>query len=83
MRTLQDLQSVPRKIPRLMEYIDYSPLRLTVPAANIRNGSYQNFQQMQNYRRTWFIGSLSMVGSSQIFNNTKGMIPDIVAASLL
>ncbi|EER28082.1 hypothetical protein D8B26_006743 [Coccidioides posadasii str. Silveira] len=67
--------------PEFLDFSDFSPLRLDVSSQSITGGFYRDMYGLQGYRNTWYIGTLFVVGSSQVWNNTATMLPSIVSAA--
>lgn len=67
--------------PRFLDYQGYSPFRLSPPVEDIADGWYSRMDGLQGYRNTWYISALFVVGSTQIWNNTLNMLPDIISAA--
>lgn len=62
-------------------WADHSPFHLEQSAESIRNGFYRDMYNLQGYRSTWYIGALFVLSSSQLWNNTAALLPDIMAAT--
>ncbi|KND93704.1 Beta-cyclopiazonate dehydrogenase [Tolypocladium ophioglossoides CBS 100239] len=67
--------------PTFVAFADHSPFHLEQSAESIRNGFYKDMYGLQGYRNTWYIGALFVLSSSQLWNNTAALLPDIVAAA--
>ncbi|KAK7991381.1 hypothetical protein PG996_013568 [Apiospora saccharicola] len=69
--------------PQFLDFKDYSPFHLTPPTKDIADGWYGKMKGLQGHRNTWYISALFVVGSTQIWNNTHNMLPDIIKAAQL
>ncbi|KAJ5675039.1 uncharacterized protein N7477_004973 [Penicillium maclennaniae] len=67
--------------PNFVDFQDYSPFHLTPPIKDIAGGWYGKMKGLQGHRNTWYISSLFVVGSTQVWNNTHNMLPDIINAA--
>lgn len=67
--------------PTFVAFADHSPFHLEQSAESIKNGFYKDMYGLQGYRNTWYIGALFVLSSSQLWNNTAALLPDIVAAA--
>ncbi|KAL7626109.1 hypothetical protein AAE478_002879 [Parahypoxylon ruwenzoriense] len=67
--------------PRLVAYNSHTPLHPTADADAIRGGVYRDMYALQGYRNTWYTGSLMVTGSSQLWNITSQLLPNIIAAT--
>ncbi len=67
--------------PAFQDFVDFSPFRLSPPTSEIADGWYGKMKGLQGHRNTWYISSLFVVGSTQIWNNTCNMLPDIIGAA--
>ncbi|KAJ2996854.1 hypothetical protein NUW58_g841 [Xylaria curta] len=65
--------------PEFVAFSDHYPFHLSVSSKSIRNGFYDAMYALQGYRNTWYISSLFVIGSSQLWNNTAAMLPRIAA----
>lgn len=72
-----------QKEPNFLDFKDYSPFHLTPPTKDIADGWYGKMKDLQGHRNTWYISALFVVGSTQIWNNTNNMLPDIIKAAQL
>ncbi|KAA8642433.1 hypothetical protein EYZ11_005608 [Aspergillus tanneri] len=66
--------------PQFLAFSDFAPYSLKVSAKSIRNGFYNDMYGLQGHRNTWYTGTLFVTGSSQVWNNTEEMLPEILAA---
>ncbi|EED12121.1 conserved hypothetical protein [Talaromyces stipitatus ATCC 10500] len=66
--------------PRFLAFADFAPYQLRASADSIRNGFYDDMYGLQGHRNTWYTGTLFVTGSSQVWNNTEVMLPEILAA---
>ncbi|KAI0903561.1 FAD/NAD(P)-binding domain-containing protein [Ustulina deusta] len=66
--------------PEFVAFDDHYPFHLAVSSEDIKNGFYDAMYALQGYRNTWYISSLFVIGSSQLWNNTAAMLPRIAAA---
>jgi hypothetical protein len=81
-KTLQKVTgSATQPEPEFLAFTDFGPFHLAAEVDDIRDGFYRDMYALQGYRNTWYIGTLFVTGSSQIWNNTAIMLPDIVAAA--
>lgn len=67
--------------PAFQYFVDYSPFHLSPPTSAIADSWYGKMKGLQGHRNTWYISSLFVVGSTQIWNNTRNMLPDIIVAA--
>lgn len=67
--------------PTFQDFADYSPFHLSPPTSDIADGWYGKMKGLQGHRNTWYISSLFVVGSTQIWNNTRNMLPEIIDAA--
>lgn len=80
-KTMQKLTNVdPAPEPEFVAYQDFGPFHLAVSTNSINKGFYSDMYNLQGYRNTWYIGTLFVTGTSQVWNNTAVMLPDIVSA---
>lgn len=66
--------------PTFQDLVDYSPFHFSPPTSDIADGWYGKMKGLQSHRNTWYIGSLFVVGSTQIWNNTRNILEIIDAA---
>ncbi|KAF2151290.1 putative FAD dependent oxidoreductase [Myriangium duriaei CBS 260.36] len=78
---LQTQGNATAREPNFVDFVDFSPFHLQPPKQDIADGWYGKMKGLQGHRNTWYISSLFVVGSSQLWNDTKNMLPDIIAAS--
>ncbi|KAL4802426.1 hypothetical protein BDV18DRAFT_166832 [Aspergillus unguis] len=69
--------------PTFQDFQDYSPFHLSPPVEDIADGWYSKMKELQGHRNTWYISALFVVGSTQLWNNTANMLPDIIDAAKL
>jgi hypothetical protein len=67
--------------PKFVDFQDYSPFHLSPPTKDIAAGWYDKMKGLQGHRNTWYISSLFVVGSTQVWNSTHTMLPDIITAA--
>ncbi len=67
--------------PTFDAFANHTPFHLHVSEQDIKNGFYRDMYALQGYKNTWYIGALFVIGSSQLWNNTANMLPDIIAAA--
>ncbi|GIJ90407.1 hypothetical protein Asppvi_009361 [Aspergillus pseudoviridinutans] len=67
--------------PKFVDFQDYSPFHLSPPTKDIANGWYTKMKGLQGHRNTWYISSLFVVGSTQVWNSTHTLLPDIINAA--
>ena len=67
--------------PRFDAFANHTPFHLYVSVQNIANGFYRDMYSLQGYKNTWYIGALFVIGSSQLWNSTANMLPDIITAA--
>jgi hypothetical protein len=67
--------------PNFVAFHDYSPFHLSPPAEDIAGGWYGQMKGLQGHRNTWYISALFVVGSTQVWNSTRNMLPDIISAA--
>ncbi|KAI4166925.1 MAG: hypothetical protein LQ343_007628 [Gyalolechia ehrenbergii] len=67
--------------PRFDAFADHTPFHVYVTAEDITNGFYRDLYSLQGYKNTWYISATFARGSSQIWNNTANMLPEIIAAA--
>jgi hypothetical protein len=81
-KTLQKLTgAATQPEPQFVAFTDFGPFHLAAEVDDIRNGFYRDAYALQGHRNTWYIGTLFVTGSSQVWNNTAIMLPDILAAA--
>ncbi|KAJ6134472.1 hypothetical protein N7523_000794 [Penicillium sp. IBT 18751x] len=78
---LQTQNNVKAIEPEFVDFQDYSPFHLTPPIKDIAGGWYGKMKGLQGHRNTWYISSLFVVGSTQVWNNTHNILPDIINAA--
>lgn len=78
---LQAQNNVKTLEPNFVDFQDFSPFHLSPPTKNIADGWYGKMKGLQGHRNTWYIGSLFVVGSTQVWNSTHNMLPDIINAA--
>ncbi|KAF5549513.1 amine oxidase [Fusarium mexicanum] len=67
--------------PDFVDFQDFSPFHLSPPTQDIADGWYGKMRDLQGHRNTWYISALFVVGSTQVWNNTQKILPDIVEAA--
>nr|UPX44729.1 hypothetical protein FAC1L15_05 [Penicillium camemberti] len=67
--------------PKFLDFRDYSPFHLTPPTKDIAAGWYSKMNGLQGHRNTWYISALFVVGSTQVWNSTHNLLPDIINAA--
>ncbi|KAL4865182.1 hypothetical protein BDV12DRAFT_211185 [Aspergillus spectabilis] len=67
--------------PNFLDYADYYPFHLTPSAHDIVDGWYGSMAELQGHRNTWYISSLFVIGSTQVWNSTHNILPDIINAA--
>lgn len=77
------INGAPALEPTFVDYEDFSPFHLGAAKSDIANGFYHKMHNLQGHKNTWYIGSLFVVGTSQVWNNTMNILPNIVAAAQL
>ncbi|KAJ5797810.1 uncharacterized protein N7503_007106 [Penicillium pulvis] len=70
-----------RPEPQFLAFSDFGPFHLAAEVEDIRNGFYRDMYALQGHLNTWYTGTLFVPGSSQVWNNTANMLPDILAAA--
>jgi hypothetical protein len=81
-KLLQKLtHTVTQPEPNFLAFRDFGPFHLGAEVDDIRDGFYREMYALQGHRNTWYIGTLFVPGSSQVWNNTAVMLPDILAAA--
>lgn len=81
-KMLQNLTNAATKSePEFLAFSDFDPFHLAAHVDNIRNGFYRDMNALQGYRNTWYTGTMFVTGSSQVWNNTANMLPDILGAA--
>ncbi|KAL0929997.1 putative FAD dependent oxidoreductase [Colletotrichum truncatum] len=78
---LQTQKNGPALEPQFVDFQDYSPFHLSPPTKDIANGWYSKMNGLQGHRNTWYISALFVVGSTQVWNNTRTILPDIITAA--
>ncbi|KAF5965628.1 amine oxidase [Fusarium coicis] len=78
---LQTQNKVNAQEPDFVDYQDFSPFHLSPPTKDIADNWYGKMRDLQGHRNTWYIGALFVVGSTQVWNNTQNIIPDILKAA--
>ena len=78
---LQTQNKVKTQEPQFLDFQDYSPFHLTPPTQDIANGWYTKMKGLQGHRNTWYISALFVVGSTQVWNSTHTLLPDIINAA--
>ncbi|KAL8722730.1 MAG: hypothetical protein Q9225_000842 [Loekoesia sp. 1 TL-2023] len=64
--------------PNFVDFQDFSPFHLGPGNSDIANGWYTKMKGLQGYRNTWYISSMFVVGSTQVWNNTANILPSII-----
>lgn len=67
--------------PTFVAFKDVSPFHPEQSAEDIKAGFYSDMYGLQGHLSTWYISSLFVLAQSQLWNNTKNILPDIVAAA--
>ncbi|KAL9110683.1 MAG: hypothetical protein Q9227_004860 [Pyrenula ochraceoflavens] len=67
--------------PEFVAYADYTPFHPRANSQAIMNGVYKDIYALQGYRNTWYISTLFVTGSSQVWNLTASYLPQIVQAA--
>lgn len=83
-QTQEEIEAATRSTivePAFQDFVDFSPFHLSPPTSEIADGWYGKMKGLQGHRNTWYISSLFVVGSTQIRNNTRNMLPDIISAA--
>ncbi|KAK8914980.1 hypothetical protein H634G_09901 [Metarhizium anisopliae BRIP 53293] len=75
---LQTQNNVKALEPKFVDFQDHSPFHLSPPTRDIADGWYSKMKGLQGYRNTWYISALFVVSSTQVWNNTHNMLPDII-----
>lgn len=57
----------------------HSPFHSRLSAKDIKAGYWEKMYGLQGHRNTWYTGAQFLPGSSQLWNYTASLIPDIVA----
>ncbi|KAF4965332.1 hypothetical protein FSARC_6847 [Fusarium sarcochroum] len=78
---LQTQNKVKALEPKFVDFQDYSPFHLSPSTEDIADGWYGKMKDLQGHRNTWYISALFVVGSTQVWNNTHNILPDIVSAA--
>lgn len=65
--------------PTLVAFSSHSPWKATLSADAIREDYWAKTYALQGYRNTWYTGAQFLIGSTQLWNYTQSLIPDIVA----
>ncbi|KAL4893533.1 putative FAD dependent oxidoreductase [Aspergillus ambiguus] len=78
LQTQNDLEDLE---PNFVDFQDYSPFHLSPPVKDIADGWYGKMNGLQGYRNTWYISALFVVSSTQIWNSTHNILPDIINAA--
>ena len=78
---LQTQSNVKALEPKFVDFQDFSPFHLSPPTKDIAGGWYGKMKGLQGHRNTWYISSLFVVGSTQVWNSTHNMLPDIINAA--
>ncbi|KAL5342474.1 putative FAD dependent oxidoreductase [Aspergillus crustosus] len=84
-RTIQWLQTqsniTDAPEPNFLDYEDYYPYRPVPSAEDIADGWYGNMAGLQGHRNTWYISSIFVAGSTQVWNSTLNLLPEIIGAA--
>ncbi|KAL8784617.1 MAG: hypothetical protein Q9213_003872 [Squamulea squamosa] len=67
--------------PKFDAFADHTPFHVYASAEDIANGFYRDLYALQGYKNTWYIGAMFVIGSSQLWNNTANLLPQIIAAA--
>ncbi|KAL4813476.1 hypothetical protein BDW67DRAFT_187583 [Aspergillus spinulosporus] len=67
--------------PTFQDFVDFSPFHLSPSTSDIADGWYCKMKGLQGHRNTWYISSLFVVGSTQIWNNTRNILPEVIDAA--
>ncbi|KOS43007.1 hypothetical protein ACN38_g6089 [Penicillium nordicum] len=78
---LQSESGIEAVEPTFQDFVDYSPFHLSPPTSDIADGWYGKMKGLQGHRNTWYISSLFVVSSTQIWNNTRNILPEIIDAA--
>ncbi|PWY94531.1 putative FAD dependent oxidoreductase [Aspergillus sclerotioniger CBS 115572] len=78
---LQTQNNVTTSEPNFLDYQDFSPFHLSPPNEDVEDGWYTKMKGLQGHRNTWYISSLFVVGSTQVWNSTNILLPDIISAA--
>jgi hypothetical protein len=62
-----------------LEVKSHSPFHSRLPADAIKAGYWSKMYALQGHRKTWYTGCQFLPGSSQLWNYTASLLPDIVA----
>lgn len=71
----------PSAEPTFVAFRDVSPFHAEQSAEDIKAGFYSDMYGLQGHKSTWYISSLFVLTQSQLWNNTKALLPDIIAAA--
>ncbi|KAF3771153.1 hypothetical protein M406DRAFT_59906 [Cryphonectria parasitica EP155] len=63
----------------LAAFNSHSPFRPSLTSEAIKGGYWGKMYGLQGYRNTWYTGAQFLPGSSQLWNYTATLLPDIVA----
>lgn len=67
--------------PKFEAFADHSPFHVHVSAEDITNGFYRDLYSLQGYKNTWYTSGTFARGSSQIWNNTANLLPEVIEAA--
>ena len=67
--------------PKFDAFADHSPFHPYVDNSEIQAGFYKDLYSLQGYRNTWYISQLFVIGSAQLWNDTKNILPTIISAA--
>lgn len=70
----------PTTDPELVAFSSHSPWRPVMNSDAIANGFWQKMYALQGHRNTWYTGVEFLAWSSQLWNYTQTLVPQIIAA---
>ena len=67
--------------PTYLEFQSVGPFHPEQSAEAVKNGFWTDMYNLQGYRNTWYISSLFVLNTAQLWNNTEALLPHIIAAA--
>ncbi|CAG7942096.1 unnamed protein product [Penicillium salamii] len=65
--------------PKMVAFESHAPFKIGFTAEAIGQNYWTKLYALQGHRNTWYTGIQFLPGSSQLWNYTSTLIPDIVA----
>lgn len=77
---IQRLSGSASTTPEFVAFANNTPFNLNVPAEVIESGFYDDLNQLQGYRNTWYTGGVFTPSSGALWVFTENLVSQIVAA---